>query len=109
MEEEFSSLKYQNIWSIVPLPSTRKALKTKSVYDIQYDGQDRLIRHKPRLFSKGFSQKSGVDYFWVCAPVCRYTTARFLIALSLHHDWNRVQLDVKMAFLNAELDEEIYS
>ena len=108
MSEEFEALNTKCVWSLVPLPAHRKPIKTRWVYDVKYGSDEKVMRRKARLVAKGFSQKVGVDYFEVFAPVCRYTTARFVIALSAYHRWIRVQLDVKTAFLNAALDEEIY-
>lgn len=72
------------------------------------DGQDEPSRYKERLVAKGFSKKEDVDYFDFFPPVCRYSTVRFLFSISVQYGWNRVQRDVKTAFLNASLDEEIY-
>lgn len=108
MEDEIKSLTEKEVWTLVTLPKERKAVRTKWVFDIKFDGENKPTRYKARLVAKGFSQKAGVDYFEIFSPVCRYSTARFVIALSLHYGWNRVQLDVKTAFLNARLDEEIY-
>lgn len=108
MGQEFDSLSDCNVRTLVPFPCNRKAVKTKWVYDVKYEGKDRLIRCKARTVSKGFPQKAGVDYLEGFDPIFRYTTTRLSIALNVYYNWNRVQLDVKTEFLNAELDEEIY-
>lgn len=108
MSEEFQALKDKKVWSLVPLPNNRKAIGTRWVYDVKYGADEKVMRRRARIVAKGFSQKAGVDYFDVFSPVCRYTTARFLIAISAFYGWKRIQLDVKTAFLNADLQEEIY-
>ena len=58
--------------------------------------------------AKGFLQRFGVDYDETYAPVARYPSIRALLALTAHHDWELHQMDVKSAYLNGDLDEEIY-
>ncbi|KAG8474247.1 hypothetical protein CXB51_033974 [Gossypium anomalum] len=67
-----------------------------------------LNKLKARLVVKGFSQKYGLDYFETYAPVARLDTIRLIVAYTAHMHWNVYQLDVKSAFLNGILEEEIY-
>ncbi|XP_047320336.1 uncharacterized mitochondrial protein AtMg00810-like [Impatiens glandulifera] len=63
---------------------------------------------KVRLVAKGYSQQPGVDYHETFAPVARHETIKMLIALVAHKGWKLYQLDVKSAFLNGVLKEEVY-
>ncbi|KAL8103750.1 hypothetical protein AgCh_028088 [Apium graveolens] len=67
-----------------------------------------IQKHKARLVAKGFTQKPGVDFSETFSPVARLETIRSLIALAAQKKWKLFQLDVKSAFLNGKLDEEIY-
>jgi len=67
-----------------------------------------VIKHKARLVAKGYVQKHGVDFDEVFAPVARLDTIRLLLALAANRGWQVHHLDVKSAFLNGELEEEVY-
>ena len=67
-----------------------------------------IDKYKARLVIKGFRQKEGLDYFDTYSPVTRITSIRLLIALATVYDLQIHQMDVKTAFLNGELEEEIY-
>uniref|UniRef100_A0A6N2K750 Integrase catalytic domain-containing protein n=1 Tax=Salix viminalis TaxID=40686 RepID=A0A6N2K750_SALVM len=67
-----------------------------------------IHKHKARLVAKGYAQKPGVDYNETFAPVARLDTIRTLIALASQKGWKLFQLDVKSAFLNGVLEEEVY-
>jgi len=60
------------------------------------------------LEARGFLQKYGEDYYEVYAPVARMETIRLIVAVAIKHNWSMYQLDVKSAFLNGELEEEVY-
>ena len=67
-----------------------------------------IEKFKARLVAKGFTQKQGIDYFDTYAPVARIATIRLLISLTSIYNLVIHQMDVKMAFLNGELEEEVY-
>ena len=80
----------------------------KWIYRIKHKSDGSWLKNKARLVAKGYSQHKGVDYFETFAPVARKDTIRTLIALAAQKGWPLYQLDVKSAFLNGELEEEIY-
>ena len=67
-----------------------------------------INKHKARLVVKGYAQIYNVDYLDMFAPVARMNTIRFLFVVPAHRNWKVFQLDVKSAFLNGILKEEIY-
>ena len=66
------------------------------------------IKYKARLVARGFHQKEGVDYNEIILPVVRHTSIRVLLAIVAHQNLELEQLDVKIAFLHGELEDEIY-
>ena len=72
------------------------------------NSDDTISRFKARLVSQGFSQERGVDYDEVFSPVVKHTTIRVILAIATEPDLSVHQLDVKTAFLNEDLEEEIF-
>ena len=108
MQEEFDALMDNETWSLFELPAGRKAIKCKWVFETKHDSDGRLVRHKARLVIKGYSQRKGVDYEETYAPVVRYSSFRYLFALAVKHNLNVDQMDAITAFLQGELEEDIY-
>ena len=63
---------------------------------------------RERVVAQGFTQKPGMDYFNITAPVVKFNSLRLLLAISKALDWEIEMMDVKSAFVNSNLDEEIY-
>ncbi|KAG8483777.1 hypothetical protein CXB51_022617 [Gossypium anomalum] len=95
-------------WELVERPNNRNTIGVKWVYRAKQNTDGSLIKLKARLVAKGFSQRYGLDYFETFTPIARLDTIRLLIALATQKQWAIHQLDVKSAFLNGFLKEEIY-
>ena len=106
--EEYNSLMEQKTWSLVPLPPGRRAIGCRWVYKRKHAQDGSVARYKARLVAKGYSQREGIDYQEVFAPVVKFTSIRVMLALATELDWELQQLDVDTAFLYAPVQEEIY-
>lgn len=107
--EELGSLAAKNVYEeIAELPPGRKAVESKWVLHIKRDRDGLITRFKARLVAKGFTQIPGQDFNYTFAPVARWESIRLLLALAAELDMTLRQVDVKTAFLNGPLDEEIY-
>ena len=67
-----------------------------------------MVRNKARLVAQGYTQVEGIDFDETFAPVARLEAIRILLAYANHHDITLYQMDVKSAFLNGKLEEEVY-
>lgn len=108
MSEELKSHQQNNTWTLENLPAGRKAIKSKWVFKAKTDDAGKIIRYKARLVAKGCSQKPGIDYSETFSPVVRYNSIRFLLALAAKNDLKIHQMDVITAFLQGDLNEEIF-
>ena len=108
MEEEMASIKENHTWYLVDLAHGRRAIGLKWVYKVKRDGDGAMTKYKARLVVKGYAQRQGIDYDEVFAPVVWLDTVCLLIALAAHERWEVHHIDVKWAFLNGDLNEEVY-
>ena len=108
MAEELAALYQTHTWDLVPLPPGKHTIGCRWVYKIKTKSDGSVERYKARLVAKGYSQKYGMDYEETFAPVAKMTTVRTLIAVSSIRQWKIYQMDVKNAFLNGDLREEVY-
>lgn len=108
MDEEMASLLSLQTWELSELPPGRKALPVKWVYKVKRDPNGNLERFKARLVVKGFKQRPGIDYGEVFAPVSKHTTFRTLMGFVALRDLELHHLDIKTAFLNGVLEEELW-
>ncbi|KAH9794216.1 Receptor-like serine/threonine-protein kinase [Citrus sinensis] len=108
VNDEMDSIMSNQTWVLVDLPSGSKPISSKWVFRIKYNSDGSLQTFKTRLVAKRFKQRNGIDYFDTYAPVARLTSIRVLFAIASLNKLYVYQMDVKTAFLNGDLDEEIY-
>ena len=108
LEDEMESLKVNQVWTLVDLPSGRKAIGNKWILKLKRKADGSIDRYNARLVVKGYTQQEGIDYEETFSPVVRFTSIRLILAIVAHMDLELHQMDIKTAFLNGELEEEIY-
>eukprot|EP00253_Pinus_taeda_P027768 PITA_27768 len=108
MHEEMESIYRNHTWDLVELPEGKTPIGCKWLYKPKINADGSVEKFKARLIAKGYSQQEGIDFDDTFAPVAKLNTIRMLICLATKHKWKLYQLDVKSAFLNGELKEEIY-
>ena len=108
MKEELDALHKTGTWDLVDLPPGKSAIGCKWIYKIKTRSDRTVDRYKARLVARGFTQEYGIDYEETFAPVARLSSVRTLIAIYATRRWPLFQMDVKNAFLNGELSEEVY-
>jgi len=107
MDEEQESLAAHNTWTLERTPKGVKPIGTRWVYQLK-EQEGAEPRYKARLVAQGLTQKEGVDYEEVFAPVNKHCTMRALLAKVAAEDLELEQIDVKTAFLNGELSEDVW-
>ena len=107
MKTEYTSLVENGTWELVDLPPGQKVVKNQWVFATK-PIQEKKPLYKVRLVAKGFTQTASVDYAETFAPVARLNSLRLLLSLAATYDWEIHQIDIKSAYLNGNLEEEIY-
>jgi hypothetical protein len=95
------------VWSLVER-TKQNVVRTRWVFRIKQDEYGVVTRNKTRLVTKGYSQVEGLDFEEAFAPVVRLESICILLAYATHNDFNLSQMDVKSAFLNWPIKEEVY-
>ena len=108
MKEELKSMDDNEVWELVELPNEKKRVGCKWVFKTKRDSKGNIERHKARLVAKGYTQKDGIDYKETFSPVSKKDSLRIIMVIVAHYDLELHQMDVKTAFLNGDLEEEVY-
>ncbi|KAJ9546957.1 hypothetical protein OSB04_019500 [Centaurea solstitialis] len=109
MKAEMESLLKSGTWDLVLIPKGKKAVRSKWVFKLKEGTTpEEKPRYKARLVAKGYSQIPGVDYNDIFSPVVKHTSIRALLGMVASDDLELEQMDVTTAFLNGELEEEIF-
>ncbi|WVZ51167.1 hypothetical protein U9M48_002333 [Paspalum notatum var. saurae] len=108
MLDEMTSIEANGTWELVDPPLRQRPIGLKWVFKAKKDTTGIVTKHKARLVAKGYVQRQGIDYDEVFAPVARLESVRLLLALAASEGWPVHHMDVKSAFLNGELQEEVY-
>ena len=108
MQEELNQFERNDVWELVPRPKDQTVIGTKWVFRNKVDESGVVTRNKARLVAQGYNQEEGIDYEETFAPVARLESIRMLLAFACFKDFILFQMDVKSAFLNGFIIEEVY-
>eukprot|EP00253_Pinus_taeda_P036638 PITA_36638 len=108
MVEKYDSIVRNNVWDVVPRPENKLVVSSRWLYKVKQAADGSVEKHKAIFVARGFSQVEGIDYDETFAPVARYSSIRLMLALSTQMGWKIHQMDVKPAFLNGKIEEEVY-
>lgn len=108
MKAEVAAIEKNGTWNLVELPKGRRAIGMKWVFKVNRNPKGNILKHKERIVAKLYVQKHDIDFEEVFAPVARMETVRVILALAGSNGWCVHHLDVKSAFLNGDLNEEVY-
>ncbi|GAU36116.1 hypothetical protein TSUD_374770 [Trifolium subterraneum] len=108
MKEELHQFEKNEVWNLVPFPKDHSIIGTRWVFRNKLDENSKVVRNKTRLIAQGYNQQEGIDYDETFAPVAKLEAIRILLAYASHKCIKLFQMDVKGAFLNGFLNEEVY-
>lgn len=108
MIEEIKSIEANNTWRLADGPSRQCPIGLKWVFKTKKDVAGNVTRYKACLVAKGYVQRQGIDFDEVFALVARLESVRLLLAHAASEGWAVHHMDVKSAFLNGQLQEEVY-
>ena len=108
MKSEMDSMFTNQVWTLVDPPEGVKPIGCKWVFKKKTDMDGNVHTYKGRLVAKGFKQVHGIDYDETFSPVAMIKSIRILLAIAAYHDYEIWQMDVKTAFLNGMLLEDVY-
>ncbi|GJR43040.1 retrovirus-related pol polyprotein from transposon TNT 1-94 [Tanacetum coccineum] len=108
MQHEIHEFDRLDVWELVPPPDCAKIIALKWIYKVKLDEYGDVLKNKAHVVAKGFLQEEGLDFEESFAPVARLEAIRIFLANAASKNMTVYQMDVKTAFLNGELKEEVY-
>lgn len=108
MDDEYDSLIKNQTWNLVKPPNDQKVIDNRWVFKLKQHPDGSIDRYKARLVVRGFTQEYGVDYQETFSPVVKFTSIRAILALAAARRMKLRQFDVKTAFLNGVLQEDVF-
>ncbi|GJX11967.1 retrovirus-related pol polyprotein from transposon TNT 1-94, partial [Tanacetum coccineum] len=108
MQDEIHEFDRLQVWELVPQPDCVMIIALKWIYKVKLDEYGDVMKNMARLVAKGYRQEEGIEFEESFAPVARIKAIRIFIANAVSKNMTIYQMDIKTAFLNGELKEEVY-
>nr|GFA44265.1 retrovirus-related Pol polyprotein from transposon TNT 1-94 [Tanacetum cinerariifolium] len=108
MQEELHEFERLEVWELVPRPDKVMVITLKWIYKVKLDELGGILKNKARLVARGYRQEEGIDFEESFSPVARLEAIRIFLAYAAQKNMVVYQMDVKTAFLNGNLREEVY-
>ena len=108
MNEELDQIEKNDTWELVPRPANKNVIGTKWIFKNKMNEKGQIVRNKARLVCKGYAHIEGQDFDKTFAPVARMEAIKMFLAYACHKNFKVYQMNVKSAFLNGNLEEEVY-
>jgi len=108
MHEELNQFARNEVWTLVSKTEQMNVIETKWVFKNKLDEQGIIVRNKARLVAKGYNQEEGIYFGETYSPMARLEAVRLLLAYACINGFKLHQMDVKSAFLNRYIDEDVY-
>ncbi|GJW26054.1 retrovirus-related pol polyprotein from transposon TNT 1-94 [Tanacetum coccineum] len=108
MQEELHEFERLEVWELVPPPDKAFVITLKWIYKVKLDELGGILKNKARLVARGYRQEEGIDFEESFTPVARLEAIRIFLVFAAHMNMVVYQMDVKTAFLNGNLREEVY-
>ncbi|GJR17874.1 retrovirus-related pol polyprotein from transposon TNT 1-94 [Tanacetum coccineum] len=108
MQDELNQFERLQVWELVPRPEGKNIISFKWIWKNKCDAENIVVQNKSRLVAKGYRQEEGIDFEESFSHVARLEAVRMFIAYVAHKNITIFQMDIKTAFLNGPLKEEVY-
>jgi len=109
VDDELENMKRMNVYTVVnKVPKGANIITNRWVLKYKRSSEGKIIKRKARLVARGYAQVYGVDYINTFSPTLKQDTLRIIVAIAVHYNFSIHQMDIKAAYLNAELDVDIY-
>jgi hypothetical protein len=108
MKSKIGSMYENKVWTLVDLPDELRAIENKWIFKKKTDADGNVTVYKARLVPKGYHQVHVIDYDETFSPIAMLKSVRIMLAIATFYDYEIWQMDVKTAFLNGFLKEELY-
>jgi hypothetical protein len=108
IHKELNNFTRNQVWELVRRSKNYNVIGTKCVFRNKQDQDGVVVRNKARLVAQGYTQVEGLDFSETYASIARLEAIRILLAYACAHNIKLYQMDVKSAFLNGYINEEVY-